>query len=399
MSKKQLSLEIIQRAHELIAPLIAPSPLTHSSFFTDTQKMNIHFKWDNRLRSGSFKERGALHFLLQLSEEQRKRGVCAASAGNHAYGLSMNAARLGVPCTIVMPRFSPLIKVESNESTGATVLLEGDVFQDSLAYAQEYAEINDLEFVHAYDDYNIMAGQGTCGLEILDQCPNCDAVIVPVGGGGLISGVATAIKALRPDVYVIGVQSEWAVKRERPKTPFTSRVTLADGIAVKQLGKKTSKIIKETVDKMVTVTEGEISEAIIHFLEREKAVVEGGGAAGLPVLLRGELPKKCKTPVVLVSGGNIDIELISTVIRRGLIKRGRWVKFTTSVVDRPGLLEHLASVIAHNGANILDVHHERFSVEPGLVQMTFSLEVRNQEHAGRVEKALKACGIKVSPFE
>ncbi len=393
-----VSLADIEAAKGRIGSYLPPSPLYFSPALSELSGREVYCKWESKQKSGAFKERGALNFLLNLSPEQRAQGVCAASMGNHARGLSIFANKLGVPCTIVMPSFASLVKIQACEKAGAKVILEGTVFDEALEYALKYSADEGQRFVHPFNDPLVIAGQGTCGLEILEQLSDVDAVVVSIGGGGLISGIATAIKEKKKDTFILGVQSERSVTHQNQKSaqkPNLSDVTIADGIAVKRIGDITGKIIKERVDALVAVSEGDIANAIVKFLELEKSLVEGAGAAPLAALLAKQLPEKYKKVVLVVSGGNIDINLLSTIIQRDLVERGRRLRVSLSVADRPGLLHQVSGIIATNGANVLDVYHDRSSSIPGIVELGFLLEVRDREHGKSVIKSLEDIGIKV----
>lgn len=390
-----ITLADIEAAKARIIDHIPPSPLLYSPVFSDMFGRQVYLKWESKLRSGAFKERGAVNFLLNLTEEERRKGVCAASAGNHARALSLHANRLGIRCTIFMPKNAPLIKIQACEKNGAVVRLEGENFDEALSLALAFSKESGLVFIHPFNHPWIMAGQGTCGLEILQQCPDLDCVVVPIGGGGLISGVSRAIKSLKPDCYVMGVKSEWAYSYQsgNPKSPFET--TIADGIAVKKIGDLTGTVIDKCVDSIITVTEPEIQKAVVHLLEHEKAVVEGGGGVGLCALMQNKIPAKCKKIVVVISGGNIDTNLISTVIQRDLVLRGRILRFSINVPDRPGLLNKVTQVIAKRSGNVLDVAHDRFPCNPGSVEIAFVVEVRDQNHGNEITTELEQQGIPV----
>lgn len=377
-----------------------PTPLTYSLFLSEIVGHDVYIKWDNKLRTGSFKERGAINFIGSLSPEERKKGLCAASAGNHAMALSYYAQRAGVPCTIVMPKWAPLVKMQSTAKFGANVISFGTTFDEAYTHAIDLAKIGGSAFVSAFDDHRVIAGQGTIGLELLDQLSDFDSVIAPVGGGGLIAGVAAAIKAKRRDVHLLGVQSEWIVnKRNTPASTSSIPLapqTIAEGIAVKTIGERNSAIIKKEVDAIVTVTEGQIAEAIIKLLELEKTVVEGAGAAGVAALLANLIPAQLKKSVVLVTGSNIDMDVISRLIMRDMSKRGRLLRIVTSVPDRPGTLQFLTSIIAAEGANVLEVVHDRsFAETPGNVAIQFVLEVRDRIHKEAVFSAIQDAKVHV----
>jgi len=386
----------VEAAQKRLSPYLPVTPLTPAWSLSERLGRSIRIKWDNKLRTGSFKERGALNFLLMMDEAARKRGVCAASAGNHALGLSYHANRLGVPCHLVMPMNAPLVKVESCRRLGAEILLHGTL-TDALVRAKALATEKNLTFVPPFDHLNVVTGQGVAGLEVLEQAPDADAIIIPIGGGGYAAGLATAVKAKRPDMFILGVCSEWALKaRTDPslhsKGPLPT--TIADGIAVKTIGSVTGPIIDKLVDSVVAVSESAIARAIIALLEYEHAVVEGAGAAAFAALQEGLLPERFKNPVVMVCGSNIDTNLLSRLIEHDMAERGRLLRVSISLPDRPGSLHSLSGMIATKGANILQVHHDRFYAHsPGNVEITVVMEVRDRAHAEEIVQALTAEGM------
>jgi threonine dehydratase len=333
----------IQSAKLRIAGHVQRTPMPRSAAISELTKVEVYCKLENLQRTGSFKERGALNKLSSLNSEQRARGVITASAGNHAQGVALWAQRLGIPATVVMPELSPLVKVKATREFGAEVILHGETFDDAFAKADELCTARNLVFVHAFDDPLVVAGQGTIGLEILEDLPNVDAVLVAIGGGGLASGIGCAIKALRPEVEIIGVQSSavtsmvTSLERKELVTVPPAR-TIADGIAVRKVGALTLKMAREYVDRIVTVDDEEIANAILQLLEKEKTVAEGAGAAPMAALLHRDLGLVGKRVAVLVCGGNINVNLISRIIERGLIKDGRRVRLRVIVPDRPGML-------------------------------------------------------------
>ncbi len=339
--------------------------------------------------------------LLSLEPEQRAQGVCAASAGNHALALSYHAQQLGIPCLIVMPKHAPLVKVQSTKNRGAEVLLDGDTFQESYAIAEKLSRERGRIFVPPFDHPLIIAGQGTAGLEIAQSGIDFDSVIVPCGGGGLLSGIATALKSLKPECFILGVQSEWAVQHRSPHyakpTMVFADTSIADGIAVKTLGHYTEPIIERLVDSVVTVSENLIARSIISFLENERSVVEGAGAAGLAAILGDHLPERYQKPVIMVCGSNIDVNLLSRLIEWDMGERDRLVRINVSVPDRPGSLSAIAGVIAQLGGNVLEVNHDRsFSHIPGNVDIAFLIEVRSIDHKIELLGEMRAKGIVVA---
>ncbi len=395
-----VTLEEIRTATKRIHEVISPSPLTYSPTVSDLVQHDVYFKWDNKLRVGSFKERGAINVMMSLNDIEKKRGVCAASAGNHALAISTYAAKFGVACTIIMPVTAPLVKIQSTQKTGAKVLLQGTTFDEAYEQAQKLSAEKGYIFLSAFDDNKIVAGQGSAGIEIMEQLPDLDSIILPIGGGGLISGVATAVKSIKPSVYVAGIQSDWVLERRKNPELYSNNkirwVSIADGIAVKRVGKITQPIIDRYVDKIGSISEQKIASAILQFLELERSVVEGAGAAALGGLVDGILPKDRKKTVVFVSGSNIDANLLSRLIEREMLERHRLLRLNVSVPDRPGSLHATSGIIAECGANVVEVFHDRhYSTLPGDVEITFLLEVRDADHKQRILAALKTAGLPV----
>jgi len=352
-------------------------------------------------RTGAFKERGALNRLLQLAPEERARGVVTASAGNHAQALAYHAARLGIPATVVMPATTPLIKVTNTRHHGARVTLSGATVSDAMEEAKKIEADEGLTMVHPFDDDAIIAGQGTIGLELLDQEPDLTTVIVPVGGGGLISGIAVALKEARPNVRVIGVEAAAAPgARDSLQAghvvPIETAETIADGIAVKRIGERTFPLIRRYVDDIVVVDEEQIAGAVHLLLERQKVVAEGAGAVPLAALLAGLVPLgSSDVTVMVVSGGNIDVNIIERIIDRGLVADGRLARLLVKVKDRPGVLAHLTEILAASGANILELaHHRAFAdISVGEVEIVIELETRGRDHVEEILAHLAADGI------
>ena len=395
-------LEDIRDAAGALAGIAHETPLEASSTFSAMAGLPVYLKLENLQKTGSFKLRGAFNKIRLLSAMEKSHGVIAASAGNHAQGVAYAARQAGIRAVIVMPETAPLSKVSATRGYGAEVVLAGASYDEAYARAKELAAADGLTFVHAFDDPAVMAGQGTIGLEILRELPEVRAVIVPVGGGGLIAGVAKAVKSLAPQVKVIGVQAEGADAMVRSKaadrllqTP--AAVTIADGIAVKAPGSATFEMVRQYVDEMVTIDDEAIASAILMLLERAKLVVEGAGAIGLAALLHGKInaggPVAC-----LISGGNIDVNFIARIIERGLVKAGRRVILTTCVVDKPGSLQKLLSCVAASRGNVLYVHHDRIQhdVPLGQAKVQISLETRDSEHTAEILAALRREGYQVT---
>ena len=397
-----ISLAEIREAAVSLKTVAHRTPLDRSSTFSQMTGQSVYLKLENLQKTGSFKLRGAYNKIRQLGKKEAKQGVIAASAGNHAQGVAFAASHAGIRSVIVMPETAPLSKVAATRGYGAEVVLSGTSYDEAYARAREIGNQQGLTFVHAFNDLQVMAGQGTLGLELLEELPEISTVVVPIGGGGLISGVATAIKELMPRVKVIGVQASGADAMARSKragklTPTESATTIADGIAVKSPGDLTFEVIDRYVDEIVTVDDEAIAEAILMLLERAKLVVEGAGAIGLAALL-GEKIKSAGPVACVISGGNIDVNFIARIIERGLVKTGRRVIITTRVLDRPGSLQRLLAAIATNRGNVLYVHHDRIQhdVPLGQAKVQVSLETRDEAHTQEILTALTAEGYCVT---
>ncbi|MHA3771535.1 threonine ammonia-lyase [Verrucomicrobiota bacterium sgz303538] len=402
-----VSLKDIRNAHRRIADGVVRTPCLEAIPLSELTGSRIFCKLDNQQRTGSFKERGARNALLQLSDEQKQRGVIAASAGNHASALAYHGKLLGIPVTVAMPASAPLIKVSTCERLGARVLVGGDDFAAARARADELVESEGLTYINGYDDPAIIAGQGTMGLEILDQVPDVEAIVVPIGGGGLIAGVATAVKARRPDVRIIGVESTHTASYSaalRAGTPITvrSRPTLADGLAIAQVGANAFALAKDRVDQVVTVPEDLIALSILRLLELQKDVVEGAAASTLAAMLSGKLPElKGRRVVLCICGGNIDPLVLSRIIEKGLVADGRRCRFTAVISDRPGGLVKLTQVIANSGASVTDIVHERAFSGPDVskVHAVCTVETRDRQHQRQLLRALTRAGFSVHRSE
>jgi len=399
----QLTLADVEAARERIAGGIYVSPCVESIPLSQLTGAHVFCKLDYLQRTGSFKERGARNALLLLNDEQRKRGVIAASAGNHAQGVAYHGSLLGIPVTVVMPQFAALIKVTNCRHLGANVILHGADLGESRVLAEEIAKEKGLTFIHPFDNASVMAGQGTMALEILEQTPDVDAVVVPVGGGGLLAGIGTVFKALRPKARVVGVEPDHAAcltaarAAGRP-VPVTLSPTLADGLAVPLLGKLPFAVLAQVVDQVVTVDEAHIALAILRLIELEKSVVEGGGAAPLAAFLAGKLDNmKGKRVVLTLCGGNIDLTMLGRVIEVGLVADGRVSRFTVSISDRPGGLARLAELIASTGASIQEIVHDRAFSGPDLtaVRVVCVVETTGHAHVRELHAALAAAGMQV----
>ncbi len=401
--KRLVAFQDIEAARKRIAEAVYYSPSPPSIPLSEITGMKIFCKLDNLQRTGSFKERGARNALAQLSHDQQKRGVIAASAGNHAQALAYQGSLLGIPATVVMPKFAPLIKVSTCQQLGATVILHGEGFGEAKAHAHEIAAENALAYIDGYDDPAIIAGQGTMGLEIVEQVPDVDAVIIPVGGAGLLAGVSLAVKTLRSDTKIVAVEAEnvasfSAALEARKPTKITMRPTLADGLAIPEVGANAFQIARPLVDVTVTVTEEEIALAILRLVELEKSVVEGAAATPLAACMSGRLKELAGERVVLLlCGGNIDPNVLSRVIERGLVADGRLGRFTAVISDRPGGLADLATQIASTGASVKQIVHDRAFASPDVsaVNVLCTVETRNHQHLAELRALLKSRGVEI----
>jgi len=396
-----ITLKDVEAARDRISGAIYYSPCASSIPLSEVTGMQIFCKLDNLQRTGSFKERGARNALSQLSSEQKKRGVIAASAGNHAQALAYQGKLLGIPASVVMPQYAPLIKVNNCQKLAANVISKGKDFAEAKAHAHELAEKNGLAYIDGYDDPSIIAGQGTMGLEILEQVSDVDAIIVPVGGGGLIAGVSLAVKNLRPNIRIVAVEGETVASfsvamAEGKPTKIALHPTLADGLAIPQVGAYAFEIAHKLVDETITVTEEQIAIAILRLVELEKSVVEGAAATPLAATLSGKLRHlEGKRVVLLLCGGNIDPNVLSRVIERGLVADGRLCRFSAVISDRPGGLADLTGQIAASGASIKQVVHDRAfaSSDVSTVSVLCTVETRNHEHLAQLRAQLKSRGV------
>jgi threonine dehydratase len=397
-----VTLPDVQAALGRIRDRIYLSPCARSETLSRLTGTSAFLKLENLQMTGSYKERGALNKLQSLSAEERARGLIAASAGNHAQGVAYHAGRLGIAATIVMPETTPIMKVANTRAHGARIILHGSSYDEAYAEARRLEQAEQLTFIHPFDDLVVIAGQGTVGLEILEQVPDVEAIVVPVGGGGLVSGIAVAAKALRPAVKVIGVETELlpsmlaAVEAGKPVT-LEPATTLADGIAVKRAGELTCEHVKRYVDEIVTVSEEEIASAILYLLEQEKTVVEGAGAVAVAALMQRRIRGlEGKRTVAVVSGGNIDVNLVARIIERGLVKDGRLIRVSVALMDKPGQLAKVSSIVAALRANVIEVHHTRaFATRFGDTTLQLTLETRGPDHVDEILKALRERGYQV----
>jgi threonine dehydratase len=398
----------IRAAHDRIRTSIRITPCTRSETFSELTGNSIYLKLENRQRTGAYKERGALNKLLTLTADERSRGVIAASAGNHAQAVAYHASHLGIRAKIVMPLATPLIKVSATRGYGGEVVLHGANYDEAYDEALRLSQQERLSFVHPFNDDAVIAGQGTLGLELLAQYPDLDAVIVPIGGGGLIGGIGCAVKETRPAIQVLGVQParlpslKVALAEGQPVT-LPSAVTIADGIAVRRAGERTLALVQKYVDEVVTVEEEEIANAVLLLLEREKILAEGAGAAALAALVNRRIPllsekaareKAPKNIAVIISGGNIDVTLLARIIERGLVKDGRLVRLRVHLPDYPGALHRLTGILAQHRANIVETSYDRayHNVNLGDTAIDITMETRGPDHIAELISALSASG-------
>lgn len=399
----KVTLDDIKKAQTVLKGVVKNTELDKSFSASKIVGSEVYFKMENTQFTGSFKLRGAYNKIHNLTEEEKKRGVVASSAGNHAQGVAFSAKKAGVQSTIVMPEGAPLMKVSATKDYGAQVVLKGEVYDDAYDHARQLEAEKGYVFVHPYQDEAVIAGQGTIGLEVLDKVPDLDSIIVPIGGGGIISGIATAVKAINPKCRVIGVQSEQTpgmkdIFYKQGVREFQKRITtIADGIAIKRPSQvMLDSFISRLVDEIVTVSDDEIAGAITFLLERAKTVVEGAGAVGLAAAMNRNLNLGNKTCIALC-GGNIDLNMVEKIIEKGQIRRGRLVELSVIVDDLPGTLHRLTKVIADEKANILEVHHDRISSGLFLreTKIDFVVETTSAEHVERIKQALRQSGVRL----
>jgi threonine dehydratase len=398
---QSVSLTSIQAARARIGEAIHCSPCQLSHYLSELTGLPLHLKLENLQRTGSFKERGALNKLLTLSETERKRGVIAASAGNHAQGVAFHAAAHGIRAQIVMPLATPLVKVASTRSYGAEVILHGASYDEACEEAVRRRLSDGRTFIHPFDDAEVISGQGTIALELLEQVPDIEAVVVPIGGGGLIGGIACALKETNPKIRVVGVEPENLPSMLRAReagAPVTisAQATIADGIAVRRAGDLTLPLVSRYVDEIVTVDDEEIASAILLLLEQEKTLAEGAGAAALAAVVQSKSNLRHRRTVVLVSGGNIDVTLLSKIIERGLVKDGRLLRLRVYLQDRPGALLHVTQILARERANIVETLHNRayYGVSLGETVIDVTLETRGATHITSISHALREAAFR-----
>ena len=395
-----ISMEMLQDARRVLSPVINQTPVLHAPGLVPD--CDFYLKADCLQKTGAFKLRGAYYKIATLSDEEKRRGVIACSAGNHAQGVGFASRDMKIPATICIPAAAPISKIQATRSYGANVVLVDGVYDDAYAEAVRLRDEQGLTFIHPFDDYRVMAGQGTIGLEILEQLPDVDVILVPIGGGGLISGVAKAVKELKPSCQVIGVQAEGAASmyealRQDKIITLPQVGTMADGIQVKTAGTLTFDMCRQYVDKVVTVSESEIAAAILTILEKQKLITEGAGAVSVAAVMAGKLDVKGKTVCALLSGGNVDVTMLERIIKHGLTAEGRIASFSTVLPDQPNALATYLAALSHEGVNVLEVYHERSSMKVGVgsCRVRMVVETRNHEHIHQLYSYLAERGYTI----
>jgi threonine dehydratase len=398
---ESVTLSSIRAARKRIAESIHVSPCQRSHYLSELTGLPLYLKLENLQRTGSFKERGALNKLLVLSDTERKNGVIAASAGNHAQGVAFHASALGIRAQIVMPLATPLVKVAATRSFGAEVVLHGASYDEACDEAVRRQAEEGRTFIHPFDDPEVISGQGTIGLELLEQVPDLEAVVVPIGGGGLIGGIACAVKEINPKIRVVGVEPEKLPSMLRAReagVPITiaPEATIADGIAVRRAGDLTLPLVSKYVDEIVTVDDEEIASAILMLLEHEKTLAEGAGAAALAAIVQSKTNLRHRRTAVMVCGGNIDVTLLAKIIERGLVKDGRLLRIRVYLLDRPGALHQLTKILARERANIVETLHNRayYGVSLGETVIDVTIETRGATHITAISHALREAGFR-----
>ncbi len=391
--------EIVQ-ARRLISDVIAKTPFILAPLLSEKTEANIFLKKENLQLTGAYKIRGAFNKIASLSDEEKARGVVAASAGNHAQGVGYSARHFGIKAVIIMPEATPLLKVTGTKALGAEVILHGDNYDEAYAFALKYAKENKLTFIHPFEDEKIIAGQGTVGLEMIDEVKNLDTILVPIGGGGLITGIASAVKQIDPNIRVIGVVSKGAPAMYNSFKAgdihnSKSVRTIADGIAVRDVSEKNLKHILEMVDDIVMVDDEEIATAVLYLLEKQKIVVEGAGATGVAAVIHKKFDfKKGENIGIVLSGGNIDVQMLSVIIEKGLIKSHRKMKLLITLIDKPGALMYLTDILRDANANIIQIDYDRTSTKLayGDAKITIVLETKGDEHQREIKEMLSSNG-------
>ncbi len=398
-----VTIKDIYEARRRIQPYVYQTPCAYSERLSTMTECSVHLKLENLQMTASYKERGAMNRMLNLSEEERKNGVIAASAGNHAQGVAYAAKRLGIPATIVMPETTPLSKIRGTQEHGATIILHGSVYDDAYQKALEVQAKERCTFIHAFDDPYVIMGQGTVALELIEQVPEVDVVICPIGGGGLIAGMSVVLKTINPAIRIIGVESALVPSMQKSleaghvvKVPSAN--TIADGIAVAKVGQAPFEIIQQYVDEIVSVDEEEIASAIMMLLEYEKTLVEGSGATGFAALYSKKIANiDGKKVAIILTGGNIDITVLSKILDRGLAKDGRLTNFKVIVPDKPGSIATIATIVAELRGNILQINHHRVFASVNLreTEIEFTIETRGMEHSNQIIAAIAQRGYHV----
>ena len=393
-------LEAFIKAKEKLSKVLLKTSLIHSPIFSKEAGNEVYIKPENLQKTGSFKIRGAYNKITNLSDEEKKKGVIASSAGNHAQGVAYGAKESGIKAVIVMPKSTPLIKVESTKQYGAEVVLHGDVYDDAFKKAKELEEKEGYIFVHPFDDEDVIHGQGTIALEILEELPETDIILVPIGGGGLISGIACAAKILKPEIKIIGVEPEGAASayeaiKENKVVELKEANTIADGTAVKKIGDLNFEYIKKYVDKIITVSDYELMEAFLLLVEKHKIIAENSGI--LSIAATKKLKEKNKKVVSVISGGNIDVLMISSMINKGLIRRDRIFNFTVSIPDKPGELAKVVDLIAEQGANVIKLEHNQFKNLSRFkdIELQITVETNGSEHVQNLTQAFEEKGYEI----
>jgi len=395
-----LDIKKVYEAQKRIQGVVTKTPFSFAPYLSEIAEADVYLKKENLQITGAFKIRGAYNKVASLSDAQRSCGVIAASAGNHAQGVALSASKFDTRAVIVMPESTPLTKINGVKHYGAEVILAGANYDEAYAYAKEYGEKNSMTFVHPFEDEEVIAGQGTVALEILESCTELDAVVIPVGGGGLIAGMASTLKSLNPNIEVIGVSALGAPafknSYELKKAVDTTSVrTIADGIAVRDTSEVTLALALESVDKIISVDDEEIASAILFLLEKQKLVVEGAGSVGVAALLHGKLEHlKGKKLAIVLSGGNMDVTLLSVIIEKGLLKSGRKMKVTVTLVDKPGSLMRFTEILQELNANIVHIAYDRTSIslDYGDANVTVHMETKGELHQEEIRKVLKKEG-------
>lgn len=397
-----VTLEDVKKAHETLKGVVKRTALDDCPILEEITGNEVYLKLENLQRTGSFKVRGALNKISNLTDEEKSKGVIASSAGNHAQGVALGAKSMGINATIVMPKSAPLAKVSATRSYGAEVVLHGPVYDDAYAKACEIQKETGATFVHPFDDKHVIAGQGTIGLEILEDLEDVDAIVVPVGGGGLLAGIAVAVKSINPSIKIIGVEASNAASMKSAMQKgyvheINTNSTIADGIAVRKAGELTYELIKKYVDQIVTVTESEIAQAILFLIEKNRVVTEGAGAASLAAIISGKFRMKGKKIVSIISGGNIDVNFMERILNEALIKEGRRFRFRVDIPDKAGALEDLLKGITNQNANIIQVYQSMFreNLDIGKYEMDLVIECADMEHREMIKRELIDAGYDI----